>query len=550
MKNKPLVSIIVGFLNAEKFIQEAIESVFAQTYDGWELLLIDDGSTDSSTAIARRYAEQYPQKVRYFEHECHQNRGVCASRNLGIHNSKGEYIAILDADDVWLPHKLELQVSILDSHPEVGMVYGSTQYWSSWTGKPEDSAKDFVPPHAVQQDTVFNAPTLLTLCYPLGKATAPCPSDLLLRRELVEEIGGFEETFPRLYQLYEDQAFLTKVYLHASVFVSAQCLDRYRLHEDSCMAKSAKAGQYHSVRMFFLNWLEKYLYDHNVEDPEVWKGLRRALWPYRHPVLHRLNMRVLGLIDEIGRMSKSIARRTLPAPIHGWLRAHWQGEEYSPPTGWVRFGSLRRVRPISRRFGFGRGLPVDRYYIERFLSACASDIQGRVLEIGDDTYTRRFGGDRIAISDVLDVTEGKPDATIVGDLTSADHIPSDAFNCVILTQTLQFVYGVQAALKTINRILKPGGVLLATFPGISQISRYDMDRWGQYWSFTTKSAQLLFEEVFPPTGVKIEAYGNVLAAIALLHGLATEELTQEELDHRDQAYEVLITVRAVKNEAS
>ena len=145
MSNKPLVSVITGFLNGEKFIQEAIESVITQTYDNWELLLVDDGSTDASTAIALRYAEKYPGKVCYLEHDGHQNRGVCASRNLGIRNAKGEYIALLDADDVWLPPKLQRQVAIMESQPEAAMIYGSPQYWHSWTENSEGRQSDFMP---------------------------------------------------------------------------------------------------------------------------------------------------------------------------------------------------------------------------------------------------------------------------------------------------------------------------------------------------------------------------------------------------------------------
>ena len=149
-------------------------------------------------------------------------------------------------------------------------------------------------------------------------------------------------------------------------------------------------------------------------------------------------------------------------------------------------------------------------------------------------------------SDVLHIWDNNPKATIVADLTHADHIPSDSFNCIIFTQALLFIYDVRTALKTLYRILKPGGVLLATFPGISQISRYDMERWGDYWRFTTLSAKRLFEEVFLPENVEVQAYGNVLTATAFLHGLAAEELKQEELDYHDPDYEVLITVRSVK----
>jgi SAM-dependent methyltransferase len=216
-----------------------------------------------------------------------------------------------------------------------------------------------------------------------------------------------------------------------------------------------------------------------------------------------------------------------------------------PPVGGVNFGDFRRVSPISAHWGLDRGRPVDRYYIENFLAAHSADVRGRVLAIGDDGYTRMFGGDRVTQSDVLHVEEGNPMATIIGDLTDAPHIPSDAFDCILCPQTLQLIYDVPAAIRTMHRILKPGGVLLATFPGISQT--YDRE-WGSYWcwNFTPLSAQRLFEKVFPPEHMKIEAHGNVLTAIAFLQGLAAEELRQEEFDHRDTGYDVSITTRAVK----
>jgi SAM-dependent methyltransferase len=234
-----------------------------------------------------------------------------------------------------------------------------------------------------------------------------------------------------------------------------------------------------------------------------------------------------------------------PLSARHWLWAKWKGIDYTPPVGRVRFGSLRRVTPFSRQFGYDRGQPIDRYYIERFLSAHASDIRGHVLEIADDTYTRRFGGSQVTQSDVLHV-EGQPGATIIADLTCADHVPSDAFDCVILTQTLQFIYEVPAALRTLRRILRPGGSVLATLPGITPISRYDLERWGCYWAFTSLSAQRLFEAVFPASGIGVEAHGNVLVASAFLYGMATEELEPGELDAGDPDYQVIITVRAVK----
>ena len=224
-------------------------------------------------------------------------------------------------------------------------------------------------------------------------------------------------------------------------------------------------------------------------------------------------------------------------------------ERRRPPVGGVHYGDLRRLRPISHNFGFNRGQPIDRYYIENFLARWAEDIRGRVLEIGDNSYTQRYGGSRVTVSDVLNVAEGNPQTTIVADLGArAEHIPSDTFDCIILTQTLHFIYDIHAAVQTLYRVLRPGGVLLATFPGITQTSCRE---YGEYycWAFTQLSAQRLFEETFPAPSVEVKAHGNVLAVIAFLQGLAVEDLRRKELDYHDPDYEVLITLRAVKSEA-
>ena len=167
--------------------------------------------------------------------------------------------------------------------------------------------------------------------------------------------------------------------------------------------------------------------------------------------------------------------------------------------------------------------------------------------MGDAFYTRKFGGDRVIKSDVLHVVESNPEATIVADLTCADHVPSDTFDCIVCIQTLQMIYDVRAALHHLYRILKPGGVLLVTSHGISKIGRREgIDHWGEYWRLTAQSARRLFEENFPAANIEVKTYGNVLTAIASLHGLGTEELRLEELDYFDPDYEVLIIVRAVK----
>jgi SAM-dependent methyltransferase len=236
-------------------------------------------------------------------------------------------------------------------------------------------------------------------------------------------------------------------------------------------------------------------------------------------------------------------RTLLPRLVRRRLRWWMQNV---PAPGRIDFGDLRRLAPLDQEFGCNRGLPIDRFYIERFLAQHAADVRGRVLEIGEDTYTHRFGGERVIRSDVLHVAEGNPAATLVGDLTTARHIASNAFDCIIFTQTLQLIYDWRAALATLYRILKPDGVLLATFPGSTQVySREWASSW--YWSFTERSAERIFGELFSPTSVAVEAHGNILAAISFLHGIATEELRTEELEHRDPCFQVLISVRAIKS---
>lgn len=233
-----------------------------------------------------------------------------------------------------------------------------------------------------------------------------------------------------------------------------------------------------------------------------------------------------------------------------YLRNWWSQERPTPAIGRVRFGSFGRLQPIGAVFGWHRGHDleqcIDRYYLTQFLARHVADIQGHVLEVADNAYTRRFGGTRVSRSDILHAPPGHPDATIVADLTCADHLPSDTFDCIILTQTLQYIYEVRTAMRTLYRLLRPGGVLLVTCPGISQMSPGDRAQWGEYWRFTTMSLARLLGEQFPAEQVQVQGYGNVLTAIAFLHGLLLSELPSAALQSQDPDYELLITGRAVK----
>jgi SAM-dependent methyltransferase len=235
----------------------------------------------------------------------------------------------------------------------------------------------------------------------------------------------------------------------------------------------------------------------------------------------------------------------LPASARGWLidqRDRWR---VFPPRGFVRLGSLRRLAPISPSWG-ARGVPIDRYYIEGFLERHAGDIRGRVLECYDGCYTKRFGGGRVTRGDVLNVEPDNSNSTFVGDLAGINDLPTGAFDCVIVTQVLHCIYDLKAAIATLHRILKPGGVILATVPGITPLHT---DPWPCMWTLTTISAERLFREFFSGNGTSVESHGNVLAAIAFLHGLACGELREAELDHNDPLYVVTIAIRAVKSRA-
>jgi len=276
------VSVITIFMNAERFLAEAINSVLAQDFVDFELILVDDGSTDGSTRIARAYAERHVPRFRYLEHPGHANRGMSASRNLGLEAARGELVAFIDADDVWRPYKLSEQVAIMDAHPELGMVCGAVRYWRSWAG-----GEDVVISTGHVQNEVVPSPRAAVELYPLGTAPAPCPSDLLMRRHTVMSLGGFEEHFTGPRQLYEDQGFLAKLYLAAPVYFSDRLWLDYRLHSGSCVASVTEGGHYYQVRSYFLNWLEGYVAELPAQHPVI-KALRRAQRPYRHPWRHRL----------------------------------------------------------------------------------------------------------------------------------------------------------------------------------------------------------------------------------------------------------------------
>jgi glycosyltransferase involved in cell wall biosynthesis len=269
MIDPPLVSVITIFHNEERFITEAIESILAQTFEAWELILVDDGSSDRSSEIARDYAKSMPDKIFYLEHSGHANRGMSASRNLGLANARGKYLAFVDADDVLLPTKLEAQLPLMEQSPNIGMTYCATQYWYSWSENPEDQKRDYLycPTTEVLH---FRPPDLLT-AFLSQDVLMPCLGSVLVRRNIVEAVGGWEESFRGLY---EDQVFFSKLCLEAEIRITPECHDLYRQHDQSCCAVSYRTKQEKPTRRIFLGWLTAYLKAKNMQDTPAWAALQ------------------------------------------------------------------------------------------------------------------------------------------------------------------------------------------------------------------------------------------------------------------------------------
>jgi SAM-dependent methyltransferase len=220
-------------------------------------------------------------------------------------------------------------------------------------------------------------------------------------------------------------------------------------------------------------------------------------------------------------------------------------QNYIPKYRKISFGDFNRTTPFSRKFGYDRGGPVDRYYIENFLEKNSEVIRGRVLEIGDNEYTIRFGAQNVLQSDILHIDTSNTKATIIGDLSDAPQIQDKTFDCIILTQTLHLIYDYKKALETCYRILKPGGTLLITVPGIGHI---DQGTWYKYWlwAFTDTSIKRLLGEIFPVDGIVVQPFGNVLVATAFLYGIGLPEMKSKQMDYQDPHYQVIIAGLATK----
>lgn len=527
------VGVVITTYNHAHFLEQALQSVGSQTRRADTVVVVDDGSTDDPAAVVARFPN-----VRLIRQE---NRGLSAARNAGLAALDTAYVVFLDADDRLEPEAIEAGLACFGRAPDSGFVYGGHRYIDA-DGR--EIGERFEPPGDSPYAQLLR-----------GNFIA-MHGTVMYRRDRLNAAGGFDERLRRC----EDYDLYLRMARRFPVTGYPDLVAAYRLHGGNM--SSDQRGMLRSALDVHARYVPSRSEDRRAY--EAWlEGRRRWRRIYAEEMAAaRYRQRQLGgsLAKSLPALAKIVAaaprvallqaiggvRRRVAAVLPWRLRERLlRGRERVPPVGRVRLGDLRRTTPISGSFGFDRGLPIDRYYIERFLARHASEIVGRVLEIGDDAYTRRFGGSRVTRSDVLHVHGGNPRATLVGDLTASDVLPGNAFDCIVLTQTLQLIFDVPLAIRRIHAALAPGGVALVTAPGISQIDRGE---WGRtwFWAFTPAALERLFGEVFGPGDVMVERYGNVFAATAFLQGLAVEEVDTADLDPIDQAYPVIVALRARK----
>jgi len=290
---QPAIGVVLIFLNAKPFLAEAIESVRAQSFEDWELVLVDDGSTDGSTVVAKDYAERFAPKIRYVEHDGHRNLGMSASRNRGARETGAPFLAFIDADDVWMPAKLAEQMEILAAHPQAALVLGALLYWQSWQ-KGASRKSDRLLLTAGAAGRQLSPPRAFLAADPVGLYPG-AGVDFLARRAAFDDVGGFEDHFRGLY---EDQAFFAKIFLAATVFISGKSWLKYRQHPHSCMSVAAGDGTSGRERERYFDWLTRY-----AEGRHASAGILRALERARRPTV----MRRVGC-----RLAKAVSRRRIP----------------------------------------------------------------------------------------------------------------------------------------------------------------------------------------------------------------------------------------------
>jgi len=264
----PLVSAILPSFNGESFLVDAVESVIAQTYRSWELILVDDGSTDGSLSIAEDYISKRPHQMRLLRHPGGQRRGTAATRNLGIKNAHGEFIANLDQDDIWHATKLEEQVESLRTHPAAAMTFGPMTLWSSWANA-AGAEPDRVQTFTFEANHFFSPPEFL----PLLLSGRNDPHGYLARRKAIESVGGYEEHLG----LCEDWGLYAKLALRHGIFVSDRSSYYYRQHVGQACHLARRDAEFFAGHEAFFSWLRTYLTQCGCRQPRILRALRAAI---------------------------------------------------------------------------------------------------------------------------------------------------------------------------------------------------------------------------------------------------------------------------------
>jgi glycosyltransferase involved in cell wall biosynthesis len=525
----PLVSCVVIFYNAERYLAEALESVLCQSYPNWELVLVDDGSLDTSRAVASEFQARAPDKIRVLSHPGGVNRGKSASRNLGIRDARGEFVALLDADDAWFPCKLDEQVRLLRSAPNAAFAYGPVQYWYSWTGRPRDSLRDCASALAWAAGSIVDPPRLLTRMIWSEIAdldtTCPYPSSVIFRRSLFDLVGGFEEDFT---QLYDDAVFFARVFAVAKVLVYGHVLARYRLHSDARLSPSYEnaiaAGDWNlstnPAQQKYLARVHKDVSALGLKDRTLQKALREAELPYLHPRSSAMLRPYRRMRSLVGRFARQTFRAAAPTSS-SFIRA-----------GEVRWGDLGRRSIGDNAAAGGRGGPIAVTYLEHYLKLHAYRVAGDVGEFGDDVLARRYGGDGVHSVTILDPS--------LVDLAGDPHETAGTFDCLLAVDMIRFAVDAKRAVGNLFAMLRHGGVLLASVPGMMPALSDERDR----WRWTEQGARHLFVDVFGPDAVSVTAYGSLRAATATLHHMGVKDLGSSDLITTDPKFSVQIVVLA------
>ncbi len=543
-KKSPLVSLVITCYNHGQYLARAIESVLEQSHKEVEIIVVDDGSTDNTKSVA----DNYP-IVKYVYQS---NQGLSAARNTGIDYSSGAYLVFLDADDWLLTAALSTNLKYLKQRHEAAFVSGNHIRINERKEIVRHTSKFVKENH---------------YCHFLQDGNYIQMHATVMYRRWIFEIFRYDV----LLKACEDYDLYLKISRKYPIFHHTELIAAYYLHKQNMSGNIPMMLDYALLvlsrqSVFLANseeekcfqrglkfWEKLYctlLYKKKLFTPELDKNNDKAkelsmLW--KHRKLLYLKYLILKPLMPVVLKPLMFIKSFIDQNVPGFIlrRLYKAGIYKSPPLGKINFGDFNRTTPFNKEFGYSRGGPVDRYYIENFLRQQSGSIKGRVLEIGGNEYTLQFGGSKVTQSDVLNIDDKNPKATFIGDLSSIPILPADSFDCIILTQTLHLIYSYKEALETCNRILKPGGTLLITVPGISHI---DQGEWRKYWlwSFTQTSITRLLTEIFPAENILVETYGNVLVATAFLYGIGLPEIKKEQMDDNDPHYQVIISASAVK----